>query len=116
MKKLLGLAVVLTAMLVITSCGSTPKLYSWYNYQSDYYNYVKKQDEKSLKDLLETYQKIIDQQKETRGIVPPGIYADYGYFLIESGKKTEGKAMLAKELELYPESAVYVEAMLKRVK
>lgn len=119
MKKNLGKAALAcllgTALVLFASCGST-KLYSWHNYQEDYYHFVKNNDKKSLESLIKTYDKIIQKQNETRGIVPPGIYADYGYILIESGKTAEGKAMLAKEIELYPESEVFVGAILKRVK
>ncbi len=107
-------AAMLLAML-LSSCAST-KLYSWYDYQEDYYHYVKTNDKKTFDDLVKTYEKIISTQKETRGVVPPGIYADYGYLLIQNGKTAEGKAMLAKELELYPESKVFVGSILKRVK
>ena len=107
-------AAILLALL-LSSCAST-KLYSWYNYQADYYHYVKNNDKKTLDDLVATYEKVIATQKATRGVVPPGIYADYGFLLIQNGKTTEGKAMLAKELELYPESKVFVGSILKRIK
>ena len=99
--------------LLALSCGST-KLYSWYDYQEDYYHYLKNADEKSFDELAKTYQKIIEKQKATRGIVPPGIYADYGWMLLQGGKVSEGKEMLAKEIELYPESKVFVGSILKR--
>ncbi|WP_187759627.1 DUF4810 domain-containing protein [Treponema pectinovorum] len=104
-----------TALVLFASCGTT-KLYSWYDYQEDYYHFVKNNDKKSFETLIKTYDKLIKKQNETRGVVPPGIYADYGFVLIQSGKTTEGKAMLAKEIELYPESEVFVGAILKRAK
>ncbi|MBO4404214.1 MAG: DUF4810 domain-containing protein [Treponema sp.] len=107
------LAVASGLAFLALSCGTT-KLYSWYDYQEDYYHAMKDADEESVKELAETYQKIIEKQKETRGIVPPGIYADYGWMLLQSGKVEEGKAMLAKEMELYPESATFVGSILKR--
>ena len=107
------LAAIVPLALLVMSCGST-QLYSWYNYQNDYYHYLKNADEKSQTRLTETYQKIIDKQTETRGVVPPGIYADYGWLLLQNGKSEEGKAMLMKEVELYPESEVFVGSLLKR--
>ena len=96
------------------SCGST-NLYSWYDYQEDYYKYVKNGDEDAVNNLIKQYDKIIAKPKAERGVVPPGIYADYGWLLIEAGKTEEGKAMLAKEIELYPESKVFVGSILKRL-
>ncbi|WP_294427446.1 DUF4810 domain-containing protein [uncultured Treponema sp.] len=107
------IAVISSIALLAISCSST-ELYSWYNYQSDYYHYLKNADEKSQERLLQTYQVIITKQKDIRGVVPPGIYADYGWLLLQNGKAEEGKAMLMKEIELYPESEVFVGTLLKR--
>ncbi len=107
------LAVAVSAAFLVMSCGTT-KLYSWYDYEEDYYHYLKNADNDSLNDLVKTYQKIINKQEEVRQTVPPGIYADYGWLLLQSGKIDEGKAMLAKEIELYPESEVLVGSILKR--
>ena len=56
---------------------------------------------------------IIKKQNGTRGMIPPGLYADYGYVLIQSNKIEEGKLMLQKEVELYPESKVFIDRILK---
>lgn len=115
MKKVLLAVFSASLVVLLASCGTT-RMYSWYNYQEDYHNYVKKSDKESMENLIKTYDMIISKQTESRGIVPPGIYADYGYLLLQSGKTKEGKAMLEKEVELYPESAVFVNSLLKRVK
>ena len=41
-------------------------------------------------------------------IVPPGVNAEYGYLLLKEGQENEGFAYLAKEIELYPESTVFI--------
>ena len=107
-------AVISIIALFTISCTSTTKLYSWHNYQEDYYHYLKNADKESLDTLIATYEKIINEQKESRGVVPPGIYADYGYLLMENGKASEAKAMFAKEIELYPESEVFNGSIMKR--
>ena len=40
-KKVAGAAFAVMFAGLVVSCGSNPKLYSWYNYQTDYYHYVK---------------------------------------------------------------------------
>jgi hypothetical protein len=109
MRKLLIISV--TAFL-ITSCAKQP-LYSWYYYDKPSYDFLKNSDEKSSQDLMITYQKIIEKQKGTRGVPPPGIYADYGFLLLQANKTTQGKAMLQKEIELYPESKTFIDRILK---
>jgi hypothetical protein len=97
------------------ACASNKPLYDWYDYQEDSYKYLKNADDKSLKQLTETYEKMIKKQNASRAAVPPGVYADYGYLLIKAGKVKDGKAMLQKEVELYPESKVFVSQIIKRL-
>lgn len=113
MKKLLIAAI---PLFLLASCASKqPPLYSWGKYDSASYNYLKNSNEKSTKELIDTYQKIIKTQKGSRKTVPPGIYADYGYLLIQSNKIKEGKAALMTEIKLYPESKIFVDRILKLV-
>ncbi|MDR0614166.1 MAG: DUF4810 domain-containing protein [Dysgonamonadaceae bacterium] len=98
--------------LCLTSCA--PKmLYSWGNYDDTSYKYLKNSDEKSTGQLIKTYLQIIEKQEGTRKAVPPGIYADYGFILLQANKTVEGKAMLEKEIALYPESKIFIDRILK---
>ncbi|MDR1847077.1 MAG: DUF4810 domain-containing protein [Bacteroidales bacterium] len=103
---------ILIAILVFISC-KTPDLYTWDKYDDRSYDFIKNADEQSVQNLIKTYQKIIDKQNGTRKIVPPGVYADYGLILLQINKTAEGKTMLQKEIELYPESKVFIDRILK---
>lgn len=98
---------------MVVSCTTQKPLYSWGKYEITSYNYLKNSDEKSTQELIETYQNIIENQKGSRGVVPPGVYADYGFVLLQSNKKEEGKEMLLKEVALYPESKIFIDRILK---
>ena len=65
-----------------------------------------------LQIFIKNYQKIIEKQKGTRQSVPPGIYADYGFILLQMNKTEEGKTMLQKEIESYPESKIFIDRIL----
>ncbi|GHV09560.1 lipoprotein [Bacteroidia bacterium] len=102
--------------LLLTGCVTAPKpLYSWGDYQEKTYAYTKDATDKSLDDLLNTYQKLIDTQTGTRKTVPPGLCADYGYLLYKQGKTQEGLALLEKEIALYPESSVFIARIIKNL-
>jgi hypothetical protein len=109
MKKFVFVSLLITSF---TSCAVKP-LYSWGKYETASYNYLKKSDEKSTQQLIEAYEKIIKKQNGSRGVVPPGVYADYGFILLQANKTSEGKAMLQKEIALYPESKTFIERILK---
>lgn len=112
MKKLIYFSL---SLFLLCSCAVGPKLYSWDKYQSTSYNYLKNNDDKSTQELLTSYQHIIEKQTGTRGVVPPGIYADYGFLLLKANKRAEGKEMLQKEIALYPESKIFIDKILKKI-
>jgi hypothetical protein len=99
----------------LMSCTAEKPLYSWEKYETTSYNYLKNNDEKTLLALIESYQTIIEKQKGTRKEVPPGIYADYGFILLQAKKVKEGKEMLAMEVAHYPESKIFIDKILKMI-
>ncbi len=101
------------ALLLLSACTVNKPLYTWADYEKASYNYLKKSDEKATQVLIENYQEVIEKQKGTRGVVPPGIYADYGFILLQSDRAAEGKQMLQREIALYPESEVFISRILK---
>jgi len=110
MKRLIFISI---SVLLLAACTTQKPLYTWENYETTSYNYLKNSDEKATQELIKTYQKIIEKQKGTRATVPPGIYADYGFLLLQANKTEEGKAMLSKEIALYPESKIFIDRILK---
>lgn len=84
-------------MLAVSSCTTTKTLYSWYDYEDATYQYHKRSTEELQVKVLEQYKKITDKQKGVRGVVPPGMYAEYGYLLYKTGKKDEGLSFLKRK-------------------
>ncbi|MBI9034388.1 MAG: DUF4810 domain-containing protein [Bacteroidales bacterium] len=103
------------SLFLLASCTPQKQLYTWAKYEAASYNYVKNSDEESTQKLIENYTKIIEEQKGTRGIVPPGVCADYGFLLLQKGKAKEGKEMLMREIALYPESKIFIDRILKMI-
>lgn len=115
MKKTIYIIAIVTMAMCVTSCNTTQTLYSWYDYEDRAYEYNKEPTEKSQVKLLEQYKKLSDKQKGVRGVVPPGMYAEYGYLLYKTGKKQEGIDFLKKEISLYPESEKYISRIIKQL-
>jgi hypothetical protein len=76
--------------------------------------YTRTADEDSLEKLIEVYDHLMTDTGGVRNVVPPGVCADYGYLLLRQGKIEEGKALLAKETVLYPESKKFIDRILTR--
>ena len=146
MKKILFSSIVI---LLMTSCA-TPSMYYWGSnpysnngtskYEQLAYNSYDKQTPQSICDLICLYEDMVSNPGGTRGVVPPGIYAEYGFLLLQettaetfekyATKKQKriiessdyatlfaarGVALLQKEIELYPESKKFIEPLLKRL-
>ncbi len=105
----------ITAILLLASC--TPQLYYWGSYEIDVNTYNKKRSPEAEQILINTYEKIIaKKQKGSIGKVPPGVYADYGFILINKGEIERGTELLKLEMEAYPESALIIQTTLDMVK
>ncbi len=149
MKKL---TIALLAALLLTSCGTSHKvynLYNWgeyYNYATEYehlsYNNYKKLSPESLCALLCLYEQMVTSPGGDRQVPPPGICAEYGYMLFQpetastfantatdNQKKVFGvsgdyssffreraQKMFEMEVANYPESAKFLEPIIKKIK
>ena len=112
MKKLILLGAVIG---LLSSCRSTKSLYSWYDYENATYQYNKKRTDELKVKMMDQYLKLIQKQKGSRKVVPPGLYAEYGYALYMGGKKEEGLSYLKQEIKLYPESESYISRIIKQL-
>ncbi len=109
-------------------------------YENLAYQSSHKQTPKSLCNLVAIYEDMVTNPGGTRQVPPPGICAEYGYLLLQpqtaeaflnnatSAQKRlfqsddysalfleRGKEMLQKEIEFYPESAKFIEPLIKKL-
>lgn len=108
-----GIAII--ALSATTSCMSEKTLYSWGNYENVSYNYSKDPGEKNETELVKCYDRLFEDQKGTRKLVPPGMCAERAYLYIKKGKKDEAIALLNKEIKLYPESKLFIDRIIKQI-
>ena len=140
MKKLI---VTLLVLVSLTSCGTT-SLYYW-GYGSESYEALshKRADKESPKVIcrvIAMYENLLAHPGGSRRVPPPGICAEYAYMLLQPemmdifyknatnaqisvfegsqyGNEPFAKAikLFEKEIELYPESALFVMPLLKQL-
>lgn len=109
-------------------------------YENLAYQSYDKQTPASICNLVAVYENMVTNPGGTRQVPPPGICAEYGYLLLQpetaetflnnatpSQKRLfesddysalfldRGKEMLQKEIELYPESAIFIEPLIKKL-
>ncbi len=102
--------------LMLASCTSTSQLYAWHNYEKTSYDYTKNPNEKTEQKLLESYQKMINRPTGARKVVAPGVYAELGYLQMQMGQKDAAVQNFKQEIELYPESTLFITKIIKSIK
>ena len=103
---------VILMFLFLQGCASNRK-YAWGNYDSTLYRHYKDPQDKA--NNLEKLKEIIEiGEKEDR--VPPGLYAEYGYALYETGNISEAIINFEKEKAKWPESKILMEKMIRNAK
>ena len=98
------------AVTLITGCVA-PGKYNWGNYDGSLYGYYK--DPTKLEMHVAEIENIIRTSEQTQTKVAPGIHADYGYFLMQSGKSSLAVAQFEKEKSNWPESAQLMSSMIR---
>lgn len=103
---------IVTAALLLTACASGPqKKYEWGTYEQSLYDYYKTPaDLTALVSSVETT--IVNAEKANRP-VPPGLYAEYGFLLLQQGKSKDAVGFFDKEKARWPESATLMNRMIK---
>lgn len=114
-KSMLSLFVCVVIVASFSSCGSPQTLYSWHKYENAAYKNSKLQTEKTNKEFDKQIKKVIAKQKGRRKTVPPGILAEYGFYLYKAGKPEEASTYFKKEIATYPESEIFISRIIKQI-
>ena len=113
MKKNILLLVVF--IIFITGCVQN-SLYYWGGYSNSLYKHKKDPNNETIQAHKESILKIIEKSDYYGKKIPPGVYCEYGYYMLQENNYTEAKKYLNLEIKLYPESNKFVNILLKEIK
>ncbi len=112
MRKAVLWLLVPAAALLAAGCG--PKtLYTWRGYDDTLYAHYK--NPQAHDKHVERLQKLVTETEAEGVKMPPGVYAEYGYALLEESRLDESVTYFKKERETWPESAVIMDKMIRNV-
>jgi hypothetical protein len=104
----------LVAALAMVGCQHRqPSLYQWENYQPQVYQYFKGESPDAQIAVLERDLQEIRAHGRTP---PPGYHAHLGLLYSVTGKADQMVAEFEAEKQLFPESAAYMDFLLKNSK
>jgi len=93
---------------MLAGCGGHT-LYEWRGYDSKLYEHYKNPAEQAK--FHEDMKEVV-MRAEAEGRVPPGIYAEYGFLLLEEGNRAAAVQYFQKEAARWPESRVLMEKLI----
>jgi hypothetical protein len=107
--RILLMAPVLVGLLA--GCVTNHQRYGWGTYDPSLYAYYKDPTKKVA--LEESLAAIVSTADSHHALVPPGIYAEYGYLQLQEGKNSAAVELFKQEEAHWPESKVFMERMIK---
>ncbi len=107
-----GVALSLTALLA--GCETTPPLYQWGAFPALQYQTLKGEGT-APEEQLAAMEEQTEQARSNGLRLPPGFLAHKGLLYLESGDIDSARAMLNAEKAAFPESAPYIDSLLKRI-
>lgn len=96
-------------LATLCGCAGGKSLYAWSEYDAKLYRYYKNPENRD--EYRDELISIIETSEEKGRKVPPGIYAEYGYLLLEDGATNDALSFFEKEQQTWPASAVFMQKL-----
>jgi hypothetical protein len=104
--------VILCTLLALTACAAPQnKKYEWGGYEQALYGYYKAPA--NADELVASIDATIATAEKASRPVPPGLYAEHGFLMLQQGKNQEAAGLFAKEKSRWPESTALMNRMIK---
>lgn len=112
---LLRLVAAIAMGSVLVGCAEAPKrLYHWEGFQGQLYEHFKA-DRSSPEDQLRILNAQAQKARASGAVLPPGFRAHLAMIYLRLGRDGEAKQELEAEKASFPESAPYMDFLLKRM-
>ncbi|WP_409303131.1 DUF4810 domain-containing protein [Pseudomonas sp. KCJK8993] len=109
-----ALAAVVLGSVLLAGCSGPKTLYQWESYQAQTYEYFKGEGAREAQ--VEALERDLQKIKSTGKAVPPGYHAHLGMLYAGLGKDDQMVQQFNTEKALFPESAKYMDFLLKNAK
>ncbi len=113
----LPLLATLLSLLLMTGCANQHQsLYQWGSYESQIYALYSDANKLSAEEQILKLESDYQKAQAVNKSVPPGYHAHLGFLYFQTGKTDQALQSLQAEKTLFPESAVYMDRLMARIK
>jgi len=113
MNRKLFLSIIL-GLFFLTGCAAQNQMYYYGDYSRTLYAMNKNLGEESMNKHILDLETIIKESKSRNLPVPPGIYAELGYWYLKQNRTEEAELMFEEEEKLYPESKTLMDRLINK--
>jgi hypothetical protein len=96
---------------IAAGCATNTEKYHWGEYDSSLYAYYR--DPSKVAELSAALEAVVKDAEQTKSVVPPGVYAEYGYLLLQQNRSKEAIGLFEQEKSSWPESTVFMNRMIQ---
>lgn len=102
--------------LVLSACGGPSSYYAWNGYGRSVWNVTSGEGVADIGEDIDTLSATIEQARASAKPIPPGMHAHLGMLHAQRGELDLAAAAFESEKELFPESAVFMDRLLARLR
>ncbi len=100
-------------LTLLGGCVTSHDRYAWGNYDRSLYAYYKAPA--NANDFALSLAAVVKGAEQTHATVAPGIYAEYGYLMLQQGKTQDAIKAFQSEEKQWPEATIFMDRMIKLV-
>lgn len=116
MSKSISLILLLLVATALTACAGKPLLYQWGSYNEQIYAMYHDPGTVPPEEQLQYLERDYQEARASDRPVPPGFHAHVGYLYFQLGKNDQALQSFETEKALFPESTVYMDRLIARLK
>jgi hypothetical protein len=116
MRKTKSSILILLAAAILAGCAGKPPLYHWGSYEDQIYAMYSDTGKVPIEEQLQHLEMDYQEARAADKPVPPGFHAHMGYLYFQIGKTDQALQSFETEKTLFPESAVYMDRLIARIK
>jgi len=102
--------------LLLASCESTGTIYHWGTYETSVRHVLLEPDRTDVSQEIRALSSEVERDRIEGRRAAPGVHAHLGYLYFITGNPDSAKTEFETEKSLYPESAVFIDGVLRRMK
>ena len=110
-KRILEMLLPPVSICILGGCASDP----WEWYEDSLYESMRVPSADVYEQHTALLGEIVEYYGERERKPPPGVLAEYGFYLARTGKADQARGYLQAEKEAYPESAVFVTVLERSI-